>query len=85
MDRSTLLAHREQFAVEPNPAEAELEGLNPDEAGLYRDLIEDRFGPSVRLEQERIRFSIIRNALEPWLHTRSGAVSPDVGPASPTP
>lgn len=85
MDRSTLLAHREQFAVEPNPTEVELEALTPDEAELYRDLIEDRYGPAVRLEQERIRFSSVRSALEPWLHTRSGAVSPDADPASPLP
>ncbi|MCC6227370.1 MAG: hypothetical protein IT195_13330 [Microthrixaceae bacterium] len=83
MDRSTLLAHREQFDVEPNPTEVELEALTRDEAELYRDLIEDRYGPAVRLEQERIRFSSVRSALEPWLHTRSGAVSPDVDPASP--
>jgi hypothetical protein len=81
MDRSTLLAHREQFAVEPNPTDAELEGLTPEEAELYRDLIEDRYGPSVRLEQERIRFSTVRNALEPWLRTRSGALSSDVDAA----
>lgn len=85
MDRSTLLAHREQFAVEPNPTEVELEALTRDEAELYRDLIEDRYGPAVRLEQERIRFSSVRSALEPWLHTRSGAVSPDADPASPLP
>lgn len=30
-----------------------------------------------------LRFSTVRNALKPWLHTRSGAVSPDVDPASP--
>ena len=85
MDRSTLLAHREQFAIEPNPTEVELEGLTPDEAWVYSDLIEDRFGPSVRLEQERIRFSTVRNALEPWLHRGSGAVSPADDPAPPPP
>jgi len=84
MNRSTLLAHREQFAVEPNPTDAALEGLTPDEAELYSDLIEDRFGRSVRLEQERIRFSTLRKALEPWLHTRSGTLSPGVD-ASPPP
>jgi hypothetical protein len=67
MDRSTLLAHREQFAVEPHPTNAELKGLTPEEAELYRDLIEDRYGPSVRLEQERIRFSTVRHALGSWL------------------
>jgi hypothetical protein len=66
MDRPTLLAHRNQIVVEPNPTEAVL-GLTPEEDALYRDLIEDRYGPSVRLEQERVRFSAIRTALEPWL------------------
>jgi hypothetical protein len=65
MDRSTLLAHREQFAVESNPTDIELDGLTAEESELYRDLIEDRYGPSVRLEQERIRFSTVRNALAP--------------------
>jgi hypothetical protein len=39
--------------------------LTPEEP-LYHDLIEDRFGPAVRLEHERIRFSAVRRALEPW-------------------
>lgn len=81
MDRSTLLAHRGQFAVEPNPTDVVLKGLTPEEAELYRDLIEDRYGPSVRLEQERIRFSRVHSALEPWLHTRPEAVSPDASSA----
>lgn len=75
MDRSTLLAHREQFAVEPSPTHATLAGLSPAEGELYRDLIEDRYGPSVRLEQERIRFSTVRNALGPWLNPGTGGAS----------
>lgn len=81
MDRSTLLAHREQFTVEPNPTNVELGGLTAEESELHRDLIEDRYGPSVRLEQERIRFSTVRNALEPWLPARERALSPDVDTA----
>jgi hypothetical protein len=67
MDRATLSAHRDQLVVEPTPTEADLGSLTADEEELYRDLIEDRYGPSVRLEQERIRFSTVRRALEPWL------------------
>jgi hypothetical protein len=66
MDRDTLLAHRGQFVVEPTPTVADLDHLTDAERSLYRDLVEDRYGSSVRLEQERIRFSLLRRALGPW-------------------
>ena len=72
MDRATLLAHREQLVVESSPTDAALDFLTPEEAAMHRDLIEDRYGPSVRLEQERIRFSAVRRALEPWLAAMLG-------------
>ena len=34
MDRSTSRAHREQFAIEPNPPDAKLQGLTPEDAEL---------------------------------------------------
>jgi hypothetical protein len=71
MDRVTLLAHREHLVSEPTPVAADPSCLTPDEASVYRDLLEDRFGPSVRLEQERIRFSAVRKAIEPW-HSGDG-------------
>lgn len=78
MDRATLSAHRDQLVVEPTATAADLGSLTADEQELYRDLIEDRYGPSVRLEQERIRFSAVRSALEPWL----GAVPESAAPTS---
>ena len=66
MDRPTLLDHLDHIVVEERPTSARLDALTGYEAALYRDLIEDRFGRSVRLEQERIRFSAVRRALEPW-------------------
>lgn len=63
MDRATLLAHREQWVTEPNPAASSLEYLDRDEAALYADLVADRLGPSVRLEQERIRYGLIESAM----------------------
>jgi hypothetical protein len=33
-------------------------------ANLYRDLIEDRHGQRLRLEQERVQFSAIQAAIE---------------------
>ena len=71
MDHETLLAHRSQIVTEPNPTAAPRPHLTDAEQALYRDLIEGRFGPKVRLEQERVRFSFLRDALRPW--TSSGA------------
>jgi hypothetical protein len=66
MDHETLLAHSDQRVTEPNPTTEPLPHLTERERSLYEDLIEDRFGRAVRLEQERIRFSALRRALEPW-------------------
>ena len=63
MDRATLLAHRGQWVTEPRPTAASLNLLDTDEAELYRDLVDGTLGPSVRLEQERIRFAAIEQAL----------------------
>lgn len=63
MDRATLLAHREQWVREPVPTAAALDLLESAEQALYRDLVSGEFGPGVRLEQERIRFAAIEQAL----------------------
>jgi hypothetical protein len=63
MDEATLLAHREQWVTEPSPSTAVLELLDPAEALVYRDLVTDRLGPSIRLEQERVSFRAIERAL----------------------
>ena len=67
MDRSTFLAHRSQLVSEDAPTRERLVNLSADEQALYSDLVEDRYGVSRRLEQERIRFSLVRQALSPWL------------------
>lgn len=66
MDRETLLAHSAQCVTEPEPTAEPLSHLTEHERSLYQDLIEDRFGAAVRLEQERIRFSMVRQVLQPW-------------------
>lgn len=63
MDRATLLAHQGQWVREATPHVAALAHLHPAEAALYRDLVEDVFGSRVRLEQERIRFSTVEQAV----------------------
>jgi hypothetical protein len=67
MDRETLLAHPQQWVTAPAPITRPLPRLTADEASLYKDLVEGTYGDSVRLEQERIRFSILHDALRPWL------------------
>jgi hypothetical protein len=64
MDRATLLEHRGQWVREPSPVRTEPNHLTAPEADLYRDLAADLLGPSVRLEQERIRFSLLETTLQ---------------------
>ena len=54
MDRDTLLAHRDRWVREPTPTAARLDRLTDEEAALYAELVEDRHGENVRLEQERV-------------------------------
>ncbi len=49
--------------TEPNPTDAALDLLVPEELAVYRDLVDDVLGPSVRLEQERVGFGAIEAAL----------------------
>ena len=67
MDHQTLLAHSRQWVNEPSPTNRTLTNLNDAERALYHDLIEDRYGKAVRLEQERVRFSWLQQALQPWM------------------
>jgi hypothetical protein len=64
MDHDTLLAHRTQWVREPAPTRRPLPHLTDDETAVYHDLVEDRFGPAVRLEQERVRFSRLEAVLD---------------------
>jgi hypothetical protein len=66
MDRETLLFHRQHWSTEASPTRRPLPHLNEAEQSLYHDLIADVYGMGVRLEQERVRFSRVENALSPW-------------------
>ncbi|GIJ30366.1 hypothetical protein Vqi01_55280 [Micromonospora qiuiae] len=63
MDAETLLRHREHWGREATPVAAELAHLTPAESQVYRDLVADRYAPALRLEQERIRFSVVERSL----------------------
>ena len=67
MDRGTLLAHSGQWVTEPNPVDTRLDLLDPAEDALYRDLVSHALGQSVRLEQERVRFAALEEALHSQL------------------
>ncbi|MDR7161337.1 Wadjet anti-phage system protein JetD domain-containing protein [Arthrobacter sp. BE255] len=56
MDEATLLAHRDVWGTEPSPSKASLMRLTAEEFALYEALGTDAYGPSVRLEQELIRW-----------------------------
>lgn len=63
MDRPTLLAHQDHWVTEPSPTAAELNRLDNAESALYSDLISNSYSSSIRLEQERISFAVVANAV----------------------
>lgn len=65
MDRATLLSHESQWVDEPAQVREPLTRLTEAETALYHDLVEDLFGPAVRLEQERVGFAALKAALGP--------------------
>ncbi|MDA8092891.1 MAG: DUF2220 family protein [Betaproteobacteria bacterium] len=65
MDRATLLAHRPLWGREASPTRRALDRLRPEEASLFDDLRNDVMAPAVRLEQERIAFGRVLEALAP--------------------
>lgn len=64
MDRETLLRHRDRWVIEDQPATSRLTRLTGAEQDLYLDLVADRFGDRVRLEQERIDWALVERCLE---------------------
>ena len=54
MDLDTLMHHRDRWVREERPTQSSLTRLTREEGDLYDDLVSDRLGDRVRLEQERI-------------------------------
>ncbi len=63
MDRDTLLAFKAQCGREEKQTLRDLSRLNTEERALYDDLRDNRLGKNLRLEQERIGFGWVENAL----------------------
>lgn len=64
MDSATLLAHRRAWVREDEPKKADLTRLTPGEREVYDDLVANRHGDRVRLEQERIGYGAFTKALD---------------------
>jgi hypothetical protein len=63
MDRQTLLRHRDRWGEEQSPTAARLDRLTAAESELYAELVSDRWGDAVRLEQERVDWSWVQARL----------------------
>ena len=63
MDRQTLELHRELWTEEASPFVGDLARLTEGELALFDDLRAQRLGHGVRLEQERIAYSWLRQAI----------------------
>lgn len=63
MDRATFLAHRAMWVVEEEPSTESLTRLTDEEHALHRELIRGTHGERLRLEQERIGFRWVREAI----------------------
>jgi hypothetical protein len=63
MDRTTLMAHALHWGEEPQPVLRDLPRLTEAERALFDELRDNRLRPRVRLEQERIGFGWVQQAL----------------------
>lgn len=65
MDRETLLGHKDLWSHEPQDQRClhDLHALHEEERALYDDLRGDKFGERVRLEQERIDYALVQDAV----------------------
>jgi hypothetical protein len=64
MNRETLMAHRSLWGCEDVPRRTALSWLQKDEQALFDDLVSDRLGENVRLEQERVSYDFLERSLE---------------------
>jgi hypothetical protein len=63
MNKETLLAHRQLWGEENKPTSRDLAYLRPQEKELFQEIINNRYGKNLRLEQERIGFSWLKATL----------------------
>jgi hypothetical protein len=64
MNRETLMSHRSLWGREDAPCRTALSRLEQDEQALFDDLVSDRLGKNVRLEQERVSYAFLEESLK---------------------
>jgi hypothetical protein len=64
MDRETLMKHQPLWGVEPSSETGALMRLTAEESALYDQLRQNKLGDHIRLEQEKIGFKWLVDALE---------------------
>src|SRR5262249_982693 len=64
MNRETLMAHGSFWVREDAPCRTALCHLDRDEQALFDDLVHDRLGQNVRLEQERVSYAFLARSLK---------------------
>lgn len=64
MDEATLLSHKPLWGTEPSPVNRDLPLLLPDEARVYDAVRYHTLAPNLRLEQERISFTLVRRTVD---------------------
>jgi hypothetical protein len=74
MNHETLMAHRSLWGREEAPCRAVLSRLDPDEQALFDDLVYDRIGEKVRLEQERVSYAFLERHLKMIGHSARSAL-----------
>ena len=63
MEHDTLMEHQTLWGVEPSPETGTLMRLSAEESALYDQLRRDELGSHLRLEQEKIGFEWLVEAL----------------------
>jgi hypothetical protein len=63
MNKETLLVHRQLWGEENKPTSRDLDFLRPQEIELYQEIINNRYGKNLRLEQERIGINWLKASL----------------------
>ena len=63
MDKATLLLHADHWGHEPQPHQRDLPRLTAAERDVYNSLRDNQIQPGLRLEQERIGFGWVQQAL----------------------
>jgi hypothetical protein len=63
MNKETLLVHRQLWGEENKPTSRDLDYLRPQEIELYQEIINNRYGKNLRLEQERIGINWLKASL----------------------